>query len=328
MDWKKTGRQEGERVRGLKCLAVLTAVGMFLVVLMGAVVTKTGFGDACGTDWPLCNGEFIPAYTIEVAVEFSHRIVSGIVGLMVLGSFIWVWRATRRKDLRLYASGALFLTVLQAWLGAAAVMWPQSDLVMALHFGISLLAFACTFLLAVGVVRIDRPADPSGWGEAVHFANPVLRRFRWTVWLALVGSYIVVYLGAYVRHTESMAGCRGWPTCNGQWWPDMSDSETAVAFLHRLGALILFILIVYMAAVGLKHYRELQLIRVSCIGALATMVLQVLSGALVVFSLESESAYLYSALLHSVIIVGLFGILCYLSILVWRWGGNKHASGS
>lgn len=313
-------------MRGLKWLAMATSVGMFLVLLMGAVVTKTGSGEACGDDWPLCNGKFVPAYTIESFIEYSHRLVSGIIGLLVLATFIWVWVKLRRKDLRLYALLALFFTVLQAALGAMAVMWSQSDLVMALHFGFSLLAFASTFLLAVGMLRIHVPSHPSGWGEAHPAAAPVALHFRWLVWFSLISTYVVVYLGAYVRHTDSMSGCTGWPACNGELIPDLANQATAIAFTHRIGALLLLILIVYVTIIGMRLYKHQPLIRNGCVAALVAILLQVSSGAAVVFSLPSETAHLYTGLLHTVIISGLFGILCYLSILVWQLGTTKEAS--
>src|SRR5690606_37243851 len=146
---------------------------MFLVLLGGALVTKTDSGDGCGDDWPLCNGKFVPAYTIESMIEYSHRIVSGIVGLLVLVIFIWVlMRYRQRKDIVLYAGITLFFTVLQGGLGAAAVVWGQSSAVMAPHFGFSLAAFASTLLLAIAVARIDQPAHPSGWGEAKIMNGP------------------------------------------------------------------------------------------------------------------------------------------------------------
>lgn len=313
----------GEVVRSLKWLSIATAIGMFIVVLQGAIVTKTGSGDACGTDWPLCNGKFVPAYTIESMLEYSHRLVSGIVGLLVIVVFIWVWKRIERKDLRLYAGASLFFTMIQAALGAMAVKWSQSDLVMALHFGFSLLAFAGTFLLAIGVHRVHYPAHPSGWGELHAASRPVQQTFRLLVWGSLLFSYVVVYLGAYVRHTESMSGCTGWPTCNGAIIPDLTNSTTAIAFIHRLGALLLFILITYTAFKGIRLYREQILVRNSCIAALIAIVLQVASGAVVVFSLNSETWHLLTGLLHTVIISGLFAILCYLSILVWQLGSEN-----
>ena len=69
--------------RSLKWLAVLTTIGMLLILLGGALVTKTDSGDGCGSSWPLCHGEFIPSeITNELIIELAHRVVTGVVGLM------------------------------------------------------------------------------------------------------------------------------------------------------------------------------------------------------------------------------------------------------
>lgn len=311
----------------LKWLAIFTAIWMFLVLLGGALVTKTDSGDGCGDDWPLCNGKFVPAYTIESMIEYSHRIVSGIVGLLVLVIFIWVlMRYRQRKDIVLYAGITLFFTVLQGGLGAAAVVWGQSSAVMALHFGFSLAAFASTLLLAIAVARIDQPAHPSGWGEAKIMNGPsVNRSFRLIVWLNAIYTYVVVYFGAYVRHTESWAGCEGWPLCNGYVIPPLSG-ETGIAFLHRVSALPLVILVIYMVIVAVKQYGHIREIRVSSWWALALTILQNLSGALVVFTLTSVNGHLFSGMVHTVLVAGLFGVLSYMSILVWQMRGVNEKS--
>lgn len=104
--------------RKLKVLAYATCIGMFIVVLNGALVTKTGSGQGCGTDWPLCNGKFVPAYTIESMIEYSHRIVTGIVGILVLASFIFVYRFARdKRDAVMYSLLTLIFTVIQAIMG-------------------------------------------------------------------------------------------------------------------------------------------------------------------------------------------------------------------
>ncbi|UUZ84019.1 COX15/CtaA family protein [Paenibacillus sp. P26] len=133
----------------LRRFSYASAIGMFLILLMGTLVTKTDSGRGRGTDWPLCNGKFIPAYTIQSLIEYSHRFVTGIVGLILLATMILVFMYSRRKDAKWYISGAMFFTVLQAILGAMAVIWPTSAPVLALHFGFSLLSFAFTLLLAL-----------------------------------------------------------------------------------------------------------------------------------------------------------------------------------
>lgn len=79
-----------------RLLAWSSFVGMFLVLLAGALVTKTGSGRGCGDDWPLCNGKFVPAYTVESFIEYSHRFVTGIVGIIVVLTFWYTWRYLRQ----------------------------------------------------------------------------------------------------------------------------------------------------------------------------------------------------------------------------------------
>ncbi|MEI7025453.1 COX15/CtaA family protein [Paenibacillus sp. y28] len=301
----------------LKWLALLSSVGMFLVLLMGALVTKTESGRGCGDDWPLCNGRFVPAYTIESLIEYSHRFVTGIEGLIVLAVFIGVWAYVRdRWDARVHSAGALFFTIVQAILGAMAVVWPQSPPVLALHFGVSLMAVASTFLLVLALwnwqgVKGERPGLGISYrplpGEARISSGQ-----KWLVWVVTIYCYCVVYLGAYVRHTDSSGGCSGWPLCNGEVIPELSGAS-GVAFLHRLGALLLIVLLIVL------FYRlngtHAGISRISVWGVLLG-VLQILSGGLLVLSFGTDW-YIFTSMLHSLLVTILFCILVYLCLAVY-----------
>lgn len=298
---------------GLRWLAVTTAVGMLLVLLMGALVTKTASGRGCGDDWPLCHGKFVPAYTIESLIEYSHRFVSGIEGLLVVALTYWVWKAARKRwDLKLYAGGAFFFTFLQAGLGAAAVKWPQSAGVLALHFGFSLMAAACTILLAIALWKWN---DGSQRTEDVVRSN-IDKRFRHSVWFATLFSYLVVYLGAYVRHTKSMAGCGGWPLCNGELIPPLTGAS-GIAFIHRLAAVVLLVLVVMLLWRAKKDYRQVKTIYIGSRLAMLFIMLQIVSGGWVIYTLGSDWQLL-SSLFHTIIVSSLFSVLCYMSVLVYQ----------
>ena len=125
--------------RGLKIVAVAATVGMFIVLLMGATVTNTGSAQGCGKSWPLCQGRFIPEYAFETMVEYSHRLVTGIEGLLIAGLAIGAWLIRRRlPELRVLVPLMVVTLLLQSGMGAWAVMYPQTPPVMALHFGISM----------------------------------------------------------------------------------------------------------------------------------------------------------------------------------------------
>src|SRR5207247_8488875 len=93
--------------------------------------------------WPLCNGQFIPEFTVSTAIEYSHRAVTGLEGLLVVGltaTMLWQWRKDREVvTLSLLMLGTLLL---QAGLGAGAVLAPQSPFILATHFGVSLIPHA------------------------------------------------------------------------------------------------------------------------------------------------------------------------------------------
>jgi len=313
----------------LNRLAWITSIGMFLVVVMGALVTKTDSGRGCGNDWPLCNGKFIPDHTISSLIEYSHRFVTGIEALFVLAAYLLVRVWMRNREAHFYAASALFFTIVQALLGAAAVKWPQSAPVLALHFGFSLLAFVSTLLLAfmvrskmLSVTAAAEPADDlqnAGMVPAVqsNVSVGMRRAVYWTIGYC----YVVVYFGALVKHTHSSGGCAGWPLCNGEFIPQLSGA-TLIVFIHRVAALLLFILIAIVAYYAEKRFKHVasagnKRIRTAARWSFYLVCTQVITGGIVTFSITSDW-YLTTGMLHVVTITCLFGALCYLGMLVWR----------
>jgi cytochrome c oxidase assembly protein subunit 15 len=289
---------------GLRWLAVATTLGMFLVLVMGAAVTNTGSAAGCGRSWPLCNGQFVPEFTVATAIEYSHRAVTGVEGLLVVALtalMLHLWRTDREAVV--LALLMLVTLLLQAGLGAGAVLAPQSPLMLATHFGVSLIAFAATFLSAAVVFERTGAARPDQ-----RRVPTVFRR-----WVLGSGVYVllVVYLGALIRHAGIGLACADWPLCNGQLIPSL-EGPTGVVFAHRLGAVGTLVLLGWLAW-------QARAVDVGPRVALATLglsVLQALSGALVVWS----QLGLFSTLAHAGIMAGLFACLAYLVRLALRVG--------
>jgi cytochrome c oxidase assembly protein subunit 15 len=278
----------------LRWLAAATCLGMLLVLVMGAAVTNTGSAAGCGRSWPLCNGQFVPEFTVATAIEYSHRAVTGLESLLVVSltmAMIWLWRHERTPVV--LAVLMLATLLLQAALGAGAVLWPQSALMLATHFGVSLVAFASTFLSAVFVWERERD-DRAGQPRA---SQPLVPRWFRNFTLAVTAYVlVVVYLGAYVRHADVSLACLDWPLCNGQVVPPL-DGATGIVFAHRvaaLGAVILLGILAYRA-------REVQIGATAAAYAATFGVLQALSGAVIVWTRLG----LFSTLLHA----GLMGVL-------------------
>ena len=281
---------------------------MFLVLVMGAAVTNTGSAEGCGRSWPLCNGQLVPEFTVSTAIEYSHRAVTGVVGLLVVALtalMLGLWRrdgepivpGPRRPDreplvLALVMLGTLLL---QAGLGAGAVLWPQSPLMLATHFGVSLVAFTATFLSAV--VVFERTSALEG----VPTQARIVRN-----WAIAVGAYLlgVVYLGAYVRHAGVSLACPDWPLCEGRLVPPLSGA-IGVVFAHRLAAVGAVLLLAWLARLALRD----GVAERAALLAVGLAVLQALSGALVVWTRLG----LFSTLAHAGLVALLFACLMYVA---------------
>jgi cytochrome c oxidase assembly protein subunit 15 len=292
------GRGDGATAP-LRTLAWVTAVGLLLVIVMGSLVTDTGSGRGCGGTWPLCNGRFVPELAVSSLIEYSHRAVASVVGLMTVVLAVWSWRAVRRPAVRALAAVGLGFVVVQGLLGAADVLWPEAPSVLALHYGFSLIAFAGVLLLALALGR--PPAGP---------AAPLPRPFARLAWATTAYVYGLVYLGAYVAHSHAAGACGDWPLCRGQLVPADLHGPVAVEFAHRLAALggVGLCLWLFLAARPLRRRRRdaYQAAHV----ALAAVVLQALSGAWVV----RGGAGLWPVLVHGSLVAALFGALAYLAL--------------
>ncbi|MFZ0578854.1 MAG: heme A synthase [Psychrobacillus psychrotolerans] len=292
----------------LKWLAVASTVGMLLILLGGALVTKTDSGMGCGRHWPGCNGQLIPdVITAEVLIEFSHRLVTGAVGILIVALAVWAWKALGHvRETKFLSAMAVFFLIAQALIGAAQVKWGQGDFILALHFGISLISFASVLLLTLLIFEIDRKFDT----DKIRIGKTL--KFH-TIGVTLY-SYIVIYTGALVRHTESSLICNDWPLCNNDQFALPTNLYEWVQMGHRAAAGLIFIWILIIAIHVMRNYKQQRAIYWGWTISLILVSCQVVTGMLVVLT----KLNLYLALLHSLFISLLFGLLCYMILLLSR----------
>ncbi|MEQ1885654.1 MAG: COX15/CtaA family protein [Bryobacteraceae bacterium] len=95
-----------------------------LVILWGALVRATGSGAGCGGHWPLCNGDVVPQVSqAATAIEFTHRIMSGIALIVVVAMFAWAFKSLPQGHrARKWAAWSLVFILTEALLGAALVL--------------------------------------------------------------------------------------------------------------------------------------------------------------------------------------------------------------
>lgn len=298
----------------IKWFSVAATIGMLFILLGGALVSKTDSGMGCGRHWPGCNGQLIPdIITSEVLIEFSHRLVTGVVGILIVILAVWAWRKMGHiRETKFLAIMAVFFLVLQALIGAAQVLWGQGDFILALHFGISLLSFASVLLLTLIIFEVDRKFDADRL-----IISPKLK-FH-TIGVTLY-SYIVVYTGALVRHTESSLICSDWPLCRNDSFALPSNMYEWVQMGHRAAAGLIVIWLGYIAWHAFKNFKNQRVLYWGWILAFIIVLLQATTGMLVVLT----KLNLGVALLHSLLISLLFGLLCYMILLVSRSRSRKN----
>ncbi|WP_269409382.1 COX15/CtaA family protein [Lentibacillus daqui] len=295
-------------IRILKWLSVVSALGMVFVLIGGALVTKTDSGMGCGASWPLCEGKFMPTdITPELVIELSHRMISGIMGVVVLLLSFLSWKYLGHiREVKFLSFMSSFFLILQALIGAAAVIWNQSDFVMAAHFGISLISFTAIFLLMLLIFEVDKKFDTA----SLHIA----KRHRIEIYMITIYTLIVVYTGALVRHTNASLVCGDWPFCRNDEPLAALNFVQWVQMGHRLFAGILFIWTVVLFIRVIKNYRQNRVMFWGWVATMSLIVLQVFFGAMVIFT----QLNLGISLMHAFVISLYFSMLSYFVLLATR----------
>ncbi|MCS7173717.1 MAG: COX15/CtaA family protein [Armatimonadetes bacterium] len=231
----------------------------YVLIVLGGVVRTTGAGDAC-PDWPLCHGRLIPPPEPRVLLEYAHRLVASMVGLLGVGAVVWTHRLSELRGLRPLAWAALGLVVVQGLVGGVVVLSGLEDWTVVVHLGLALLVLAVLLMLAF---RASGIAVQSGG----------LRPY---VLLVLGTLYLLILLGGYVGASAAGLACPDWPLCRGRLLPPPLPG-VHVHFTHRvlaLGGLVL------LAGLVVRTRSLSPVVRRAAHLAAALYGLQILVGAL------------------------------------------------
>ena len=240
---------------------MVTAAFAYLQIALGGVVRVSGSGLGC-PDWPLCHGRPYPPADIHAIIEYSHRAVGSVTGVLIIATVLsaWaVWR-TRRPIVAWLASASLVGVLGEGLLGAGVVANDLASWLVLIHLGLAMIILG--FLVATAVM-----AMPPSSGVP----DPRLQRLAA---IATGGTYLLLLSGSTVVASGADAACRSWPLCGSGFTPDFTGMN-AWTMLHRgsvlvIGALLVFVLVRAARQPGL---------RAVSIATLALLALQVLVGA-------------------------------------------------
>jgi heme o synthase len=231
-------------------LALASAATTYLLVVIGAVVRSTGSGMGC-PDWPTCHGSLIPPLSDTAAwIEWIHRSVAVIVGLLVLAlAGLAIARYRRQLSIVIPSVGALLLVGFQAYLGKITVDTSNAGEWVTAHLATAL---ALLGLLTFVAVRAAYPAALPSRGASQ----------RLTLLLAFTAAslYALMLFGSHVTATGAVFAFPDWPLFNGQLLPTFSADPTEAAlqmshFLHRFVAALVGLLVAFTAIICWRQVR-------------------------------------------------------------------------
>ena len=159
--------------RGVRWITGIALALLWVIIPSGGIVRLTDSGLGC-TDWPLCqNTSVIPAMDANAWIEYTNRLLSGVVmAVAVLAAIVVVRSRVTSGGTRAAAVVAALATVGQVPLGAVTVVFELHPLLVGSHFLLSLVALGAGVIAFLGTDDVVRGVPravtaASGWLAAL-----------------------------------------------------------------------------------------------------------------------------------------------------------------
>ncbi|SDH44351.1 cytochrome c oxidase assembly protein subunit 15 [Aneurinibacillus thermoaerophilus] len=180
-------------------LPFVTTIAIFLLLIAGALVVGFDAGLAC-SDWPLCNGHIIPPLEGKIIIEYTHRMLSTGVGLLVLANLYAGWRKRKESPIAMKLVILSFvLLMMAAVLGGINVLEKLPPGFTTMDTSVATLLFA-TFVALTGVTLAHHRRKQG----AFHQNKQIQSLFKPTL-IATIAVYAEFVLGAFIKHSDAGA---------------------------------------------------------------------------------------------------------------------------
>lgn len=276
-----------------RILTRVTLAATVALVTLGGYTRGSDSGYGCRDRWPLCEdgllGGLLPRADFHMIVEWSHRWLAAMVGVLAVVTAWVAWRQARRWVAGLTAAAVVVIGV-QAWIGRLVVVNALDADLVTLHLFISMTIAA---LLTVAAVA----TTPKGF-----FPGP--RRWTGTLGVAALLALGLLIAGSYVHNLY----IPGWPLVFGDLIPALGDRYIALHWLHRVLAAVLFAYLTYLAMAVARRGRPVAERRILW-AVLAAHAINVGLGAAHVFTMVGSSLLVAAHLLLAALVwVGLVAV--------------------
>ncbi|HEU4520590.1 MAG TPA: COX15/CtaA family protein [Thermoanaerobaculia bacterium] len=269
----------------LRRFTKLVAASTLFLIFAGAMVTSTGSGLAV-PDWPLSYGMLMPPMVAGIFYEHGHRMIASTVGFLTIIQAVWLQLREPKRFVRILGWWALAAVVVQGLLGGLTVIFLLPLAVSVSHAALAEIFFCINISIAFFTSR---------WFETLKGSRVPASGSRVgnLALLLAIAAFLQIFLGAVMRHLGAGLAIPDFPLSFGRLIPPIETMEIAANFAHRVGAVVVTVLVI---ALAIRVYRE----RVSALKPLVTalcaiVALQIYLGARVVWD-ASANVRIYHSL--------------------------------
>jgi heme A synthase len=246
-------------------LAVVTALFAYLQIALGGVVRVSGSGLGC-PDWPLCHGRPYPPADLHAIIEYSHRAVGSVTGVLIIATVVmaWVVFRSRRPLVAWLATASLIGIVGEGALGGVVVAHDLAPWLVLVHLALAMMILG--FLVATAIM-----AMPPSHGVP----SKVFRR------LAAIGvgaTFLLVLTGSTVVASGADQSCKSWPLCGSGFQLSFAGVD-AFTMLHRGAVLLIGLLLIYLLTSALRRWRQEAGMGIVAVATLLVFAAQIAVGA-------------------------------------------------
>ncbi|WP_142385051.1 COX15/CtaA family protein [Cytobacillus massiliigabonensis] len=278
-------------------LALVTILLTYLLIVFGGYVASSESGMGCGPEWPLCNGAVIPILQGDTLIEFAHRVIGAILGIMSVLLFVKIIRSHTNTTIRSVAWGMLFLLTVQILLGAVVVILDLPAIVVTGHLLVAMIFLA-------SLIWLWRSTGKKETKDKIHTVSINIEKRKQIIKhlnIVLVLLLLTLVFGAYIKHESYGLAC-GWLTCGDSLFPN-----TLPAILQTIHRVLAVISTIYLLQISFWAFSKRWGVAMQnrLFIAVLVVLLQLLIGVLTVISYLD----IPWAVLHLAIGTALFGFV-------------------
>ncbi|PIR21542.1 MAG: hypothetical protein COV45_01995 [Deltaproteobacteria bacterium CG11_big_fil_rev_8_21_14_0_20_47_16] len=144
--------QDGKTFPTFRRHVYMSLVLVFIQLGLGGMVSSSHAGLVC-PDFPMCNGQWLPAMTGLVGLQMMHRFMAYAVVLIIIGTFAVSRKAGLTTGNKRLVKGCLTVVILQFLIGVGLIHAKIPIPMSVAHLGLAMLLWGMLTALVYGIRR-------------------------------------------------------------------------------------------------------------------------------------------------------------------------------